>query len=746
MWAGKPRPITPTYAKLCHARDVPDMDAFSRIHFREDKHRIFNGPDHTPTIFLTKGTHRDWLGRPVHPPIQQVSYAWWNFDDDTDFMIAQEAGTNEFQTLFPLNIRKKGRNPFTPPNGKVVTTGVQGPAWTEPMMQIMESTLLGPAAGTDEVGRRLVAYQMQMPMKGKGRNKEVNNSMITEVSETLEIVYKGMHTLLDFQKEPTPIDITITLTWVRNKPSSGVYERYRHQPYLRVTVSFDSKGKFGIIPIPESTLWRKAYQKLLRYQLGCPACLEFGMDRDPAQYLTTFMRRAEVLVQSPLSTPLMTELQRHSFLLDQLLGRIENATNQPLGFPISWIIDSRTLRTLQATARAGLPTANPHPAEVARLPAAKTTASKGYIDWAARRAETAPERLEDNPLGRHILDTYRRQIPQEEIDRQAAASSLLDAPTNESNGDELKDLEIDINQLDQQRSEHQRLQAEAHTEPAATKVKSNEDEDKKMPAKEARSNTKKPVAKKETEIDEDKKMPASSQRPSTDTPRATVTAATSDVLPSLENLTAEDEELILDHIIPWLRDNDIALHDNGIFYSESTTPPLVQQWLIRRGAVPATTPPAVAAYATPPTDATDDEIAAKKAKSNAKKPAAKKAEENDEDKTMPARSPSQRPSKATPTATGTAATSEILPSLDDLFLTEEEKELIGDQTIPWLSDNDFTLSDDGTFYSDSIIPPRSATMAYQTRGKTSSSTTIRSSIRCHTTPGGHRQQNCGRSP
>ena len=212
MWAGKPRPITPTYAKLCQARDVPDMDAFSRIQFRDNHHRIFNGTNHTPTIYLTKGTNHDWLGRPVHPPIQQVSYEWWEYDEDTDFMKAQEAGTNKFQTLFPINIRKKGRNQFTPPNGKVVTTRIHGPAWTEPMMKVVESTLLGPAAGTDEVGRRLVAYQMQMPMKGKGRNKEVDNSMITEVSETLEIVYEGMYTLLAFQKEPVPIDITTTMT------------------------------------------------------------------------------------------------------------------------------------------------------------------------------------------------------------------------------------------------------------------------------------------------------------------------------------------------------------------------------------------------------------------------------------------------------------------------------------------------------------------------------------------------------
>jgi len=75
MWAGKPRPITPTYQKLCHARDVPDMDAFSRMQFREDNGRVFNRPNHTPTVYLTKGNVPDWLGRPVHPPIQQVSHA-----------------------------------------------------------------------------------------------------------------------------------------------------------------------------------------------------------------------------------------------------------------------------------------------------------------------------------------------------------------------------------------------------------------------------------------------------------------------------------------------------------------------------------------------------------------------------------------------------------------------------------------------------------------------------------------------
>jgi len=98
--------------------------------------------------------------------------------------------------------------------------------------------------------------------------------------------------------------------------------------------------------------------------------------------------------------------------------------------------------------------------------------------------------------------------------------------------------------------------------------------------------------------------------------------------------------LIRNYIFPWLSDNDITLSNNGTLYSESTTPPLVQQWLIRQHeAVPAAAPPAVAASATPTPDATDDGIADK-----------------------------------------------ILPSLDDLFLTEEEKELIADHIIPWLED------------------------------------------------------------
>jgi len=101
-------------------------------------------------------------------------------------------------------------------------------------MKMVESTLLGPAAGTDKIGRRLVAYQMQMPMTSKGPTTEVDNSRLTEISETLEIVYEGMYILLGFQKTPTPIDITITMTWIMNNRNSGVFDRYKRHPYLRV--------------------------------------------------------------------------------------------------------------------------------------------------------------------------------------------------------------------------------------------------------------------------------------------------------------------------------------------------------------------------------------------------------------------------------------------------------------------------------------------------------------------------------
>jgi len=235
IWSGKPRPVTQTYAKLCHTQDILDMDAFSCLQFCENNGNLFNGPDDIPTILLTQGCVHDWLGAPI-PPIpntfHNLSPAWGNYDDDTQFMTAHETGRDEFQTLLPTNVCKKGQYPLNPPNGTVITTSLAATGsathGTKPMMMLLESTLLGPAAGTNTTGRRLVAYQIQMPTK---RN-ETDNSKITELSETLEIVYEGTYELLGLQEGPTPIDITITMTWVINKRSSGVYQRYKNHPYL----------------------------------------------------------------------------------------------------------------------------------------------------------------------------------------------------------------------------------------------------------------------------------------------------------------------------------------------------------------------------------------------------------------------------------------------------------------------------------------------------------------------------------
>jgi len=111
------------------------------------------------------------------------------------------------------------------------------------MLMLLESTLLGAMAGTRKTGRRPVTYQIQMPMK----NKEADNSKIRELSDALEIVYKGAYDVLG---KKVPIDIIITLTWVVNRQSAGVFQRYKNHPYLRITISFDSKGKFRISPSP----------------------------------------------------------------------------------------------------------------------------------------------------------------------------------------------------------------------------------------------------------------------------------------------------------------------------------------------------------------------------------------------------------------------------------------------------------------------------------------------------------------
>jgi len=197
------------------------------------------------------------------------------------------------------------------------------------------------------------------------KNKEPDNGEIRELSDTLEIVYEGTYDLLE---KKVPIDITITLTWVINRRSSGVFQRYKNHPYPRITISFDSKGKLGLIQVPELMFWCTAHHKLLQHQLRCPVLQEFGMDRNPVPHFSNFMHRAEALVEAQqVGTVPVTNLQLHSFLLEQLLGRTGTTTDQLLGIPISWIRDSSNSRTLQAMARAVRPTANPPPNAVAHM-------------------------------------------------------------------------------------------------------------------------------------------------------------------------------------------------------------------------------------------------------------------------------------------------------------------------------------------------------------------------------------------
>jgi len=146
----------------------------------------------------------------------------------------------------------------------------------------------------------------------------------------------------------------------------------------------------GSVQGPELMFWRAAYHKLLHYQLKCPACHEFGMDRNPVQYFSILMRHAKVLVEAQQTgTAPIINLQRLSFLLDQLLGCTGTTTDQPLRIPISWIRDSSNLRTLQATAKAALPTVNPTPTAVAHMPIAHTPDHH--------------KKIEDNPVDRYWI-------------------------------------------------------------------------------------------------------------------------------------------------------------------------------------------------------------------------------------------------------------------------------------------------------------------------------------------------------
>ena len=56
----------------------------------------------------------------------------FEFNHNTRFLTALETGMNKFQTLLPVNIRKKGGYPYSPSNGQVVTTSTTVPQQASP--------------------------------------------------------------------------------------------------------------------------------------------------------------------------------------------------------------------------------------------------------------------------------------------------------------------------------------------------------------------------------------------------------------------------------------------------------------------------------------------------------------------------------------------------------------------------------------------------------------------------------------
>jgi len=194
------------------------MDAFSRLQLEEDTGKLFNTITDIPTPSLTKGVMRNWLGIARHT--HTVSPAWPRCKENTSFMKAHTMGVNEFQTLLPVHLLKTGRHSYSPSNRTIVTRVIHTPGplnhSIKCMLSLVESTLLGSAAGTNDTGRALVMYQMQLPTV---------KSKIMPLSDTLEILYEGMYNLPMPEGTGTPIDITITMTWVYNEGKLGVLQR-----------------------------------------------------------------------------------------------------------------------------------------------------------------------------------------------------------------------------------------------------------------------------------------------------------------------------------------------------------------------------------------------------------------------------------------------------------------------------------------------------------------------------------------
>ena len=387
--------------------------------------------------------------------------------------------------------------------------------------------------------------------------------------------------------------------------------------------------------------WRAAYHKLLHYQLKCPACHEFGMDRNPVQYFSILMRHAKVLVEAQRTgTAPITDLQCLSFLLDQLLGRTGTTTDQPLGIPNSWIRDSRNLRTLQATARATLPTANPTPTAVACMPIANTSDHH--------------EKLEDNPVGQLILDIFRRKRVQEEIDRKAAADSP-NTPTNEAKSDDLEYLEIDLNNLDQQRSKCLRLQAEANKKTAAKKTKSMDEEDKKIAA-------------------------ADHQPATTHQPRNHQT-----IPPRISNEEAEK----------WLCKHKAKVSLDGVVQADCPIPPQVQQWLENKRREATALRQLTARPQARPSTATVRGTVSDTMPASTHSPITTTAHNREKGKQDHEESPT-RLAQHRPSTENTSQTATLI---------EEDGDWLSDNVLPWLSNNNITLNDNGSYHSDSTIPP-----------------------------------------
>jgi len=134
---------------------------------------------------------------------------------------------------------------------------------------------------------------------------------------------------------------------------------------------------------------------------------------------------------------------------------------------------------------------------------------------------------------------------------------------NEAKVEDIEDLERDLNNLDQQRSEYQRLQAEANKKPAAKQSKSNDDVDKKMQVKKAKSND-------DGDDDKDKKMPTVElpQEP-------TIQLCHHQTMPIERTTGISDEDAR-----KWLRQHKakVSLEDGSV-RADCPIPPQIQQWL-----------------------------------------------------------------------------------------------------------------------------------------------------------------------